>query len=251
MAEIIPLNLICWVGVGGWGVGGRSCLSVYPQPSFCSLSIYPCGDLLAVGGSEMPGVGDRRGRESQHSVKQPERRQIAPIKRQAASSDLTSASVSRSGDRDKFSLSIRVRNQQECLVKNESSSCLERGCYWWIASQKEIFGLRCTFFFLLREIFLPPQQVNEIHSPSSWEFVHISIKLNGKIEQPLSGFNHASVRENYTFTTTFCAGLIKQTLRHTGVIGELPAAGNNVALYRYIRLPRAKPSSAYLMCLCA
>lgn len=49
-----------------------------------------------------------------------ERRQITPIKRQTASSDLTCAAVSGSGDRDKFSLSTRVRNQQECPVKNES-----------------------------------------------------------------------------------------------------------------------------------
>lgn len=34
-------------------------VAVSPQPSFYSLSIYPCGDLLAVGGLEIPGVGDR------------------------------------------------------------------------------------------------------------------------------------------------------------------------------------------------
>lgn len=97
-------------------------VAVSPQPSFQSLSIYPCSDLLAARSSEMPGVGERRGWESQYSVTQPERRLIAPIKRQAASSDLTSAAVSGSGDGDKFSLAlhVRVRNQQECPGEKRS-----------------------------------------------------------------------------------------------------------------------------------
>lgn len=36
-------------------------VAVSPRASLYSLSIYPCGDLLAVGGSEMAGLGERRG----------------------------------------------------------------------------------------------------------------------------------------------------------------------------------------------
>lgn len=92
----------------------------------------------------MPGVGERRGWESRHSVTQPERRLIAPIKRQAASSDLTSAAVSGSGDGDKFSLAlhVRVRNQQECPGKKGASPCLNEAVMNIISERNPFF-----FFF--------------------------------------------------------------------------------------------------------
>lgn len=176
----------------------------------------------------MPGVGERRGWESQHSVTQPERPLITPIKRQAASSDLTSAAVSESGDRDKFPLALytRVGNQQECPVKNESSLCLNEALMNIISERNPWIERHFSppFFSTAGQWVTVPQQMTV--GP------HLNqIKLEKLFMSKLQ-------IQNYRCRCLSLVCQVNKIINNTYVtriIHKLSAAGNNVLLRGYIR----------------